>query len=124
MPPFRPFLRPASGCLRSSTRVRSRPATAIHLNLRLTRGYASDRIRPPKSLIPVLLIAVTSGGLLAYSASAGNVPLNLEEPAIPPNSPLANPLLQSTSPTAPTNGPSALSTGVAPRQNTSASSSP
>ncbi|KAI4195242.1 MAG: hypothetical protein LQ350_007301 [Teloschistes chrysophthalmus] len=119
MPPFRPFLRPASGCLRSSTRVRSKPITATHFNSCTTRGYASEPIRPGKTLIPVLIIAVASGGILALSASTGNIPLNLEEPAIPPDSPLANPSSPSTSPTAATNNPSALSTGVNPRQNAS-----
>ncbi|KAI4100947.1 MAG: hypothetical protein L6R37_005153 [Teloschistes peruensis] len=126
MPPFRPFLRPASGCLRASTRTRSKPVTPNHLNLPATRGYASKRSGLPRSLIPVLLIAVASGGILAYSASAGNVPLNLEEPALPPNSPLVNPSSPSinpTTPTTPTSSPSALSTSVASRQSTSSTSS-
>ncbi|KAL9579799.1 MAG: hypothetical protein Q9203_006552 [Teloschistes exilis] len=126
MPLFRPFLRPASGCLRASTHTRPKPVTPNHLNLPATRGYASKRSGPPRSLIPVLLIAVASGGILAYSASAGNVPLNLEEPALPPNSPLANPSSPSINPTAPTtstSSPSALSTGVSSRQSTSSASS-
>ncbi|KAL8664418.1 MAG: hypothetical protein Q9202_003108 [Teloschistes flavicans] len=88
MPPFRPFLHLASPCLRSSTPFRTKTATTLYLNLRPTRAYASNEpIRPGKHFYRILLIAVASGGILAYSASAGNVPLNLEEPAPPPDSP-------------------------------------
>ncbi|KAL8688703.1 MAG: hypothetical protein Q9218_005450 [Villophora microphyllina] len=117
MQPFRPVVPQFFRCLRPSTCFRPRASATSRLNPQSTRKYSSERSGPPRSLIPVLLLATASGGILWYSSTAHSEPLNLEDPA-PSSSSLTDPLLTpkpsrpSINPLPPSNNP--LSSSVNP----------